>query len=72
MYKVGDKVIVTVGDFKGERGARTDKKLIGDGITVALEKDGKEISREVVLTGFGRTDTHELPNSLTWGPDGSL
>jgi len=36
------------------------------------EKDGKEISREVVLTGFGRTDTHELPNSLTWGPDGWL
>src|SRR5215468_9806599 len=26
------------------------------------EKDGKEVSREVVLTGFGRTDTHELPN----------
>jgi putative heme-binding domain-containing protein len=36
------------------------------------EKDGKEVSREVVLTGFGRTDTHELPNSLTWGPDGWL
>ena len=36
------------------------------------EKDGKEASREVVLTGFGRTDTHELPNSLTWGPDGWL
>ena len=36
------------------------------------EKDGKEISREVVLTGFGRTDSHELPNSLTWGPDGWL
>jgi hypothetical protein len=36
------------------------------------EKDGKETSREVVLTGFGRTDTHELPNSLTWGPDGWL
>jgi putative heme-binding domain-containing protein len=32
-------------------------------------KDGK---REVVITGFGRTDTHELPNSLTWGPDGWL
>ncbi len=32
------------------------------------EKDG----REVVVTGFGRTDTHELPNSLTWGPDGWL
>jgi putative membrane-bound dehydrogenase-like protein len=36
------------------------------------EKDGREISREVVATGFGRTDTHELPNSLTWGPDGWL
>ncbi len=27
---------------------------------------------EVIVTGFGRTDTHELPNSLTWGPDGYL
>ena len=27
---------------------------------------------ETVVTGFGRTDTHELPNSLTWGPDGWL
>jgi putative heme-binding domain-containing protein len=36
------------------------------------EVNGKEVSREVVLTGFGRTDTHELPNSLTWGPDGWL
>jgi putative heme-binding domain-containing protein len=27
---------------------------------------------EVILTGFGRSDTHELPNSLTWGPDGWL
>ena len=26
----------------------------------------------VVATGFGRDDTHELPNSLTWGPDGWL
>lgn len=33
------------------------------------EQDGKEVSREVVLTGFGRTDFHELPSSLTWGPD---
>ena len=24
----------------------------------------------VVLTGFGREDTHELVNSFTWGPDG--
>lgn len=34
--------------------------------------DGKADSREVVVTGFGRDDTHELPNSLTWGPDGWL
>ncbi len=34
--------------------------------------DGKADSREVVVTGFGRFDTHELPNSLTWGPDGYL
>jgi putative membrane-bound dehydrogenase-like protein len=27
---------------------------------------------QVVVTGFGRADTHELPNSLTWGPDGWL
>src|SRR5687767_5692549 len=27
------------------------------------EANGKEASRKVVLTGFGRTDTHELPNS---------
>src|SRR6516164_7290585 len=36
------------------------------------EKDGKAIRQEVILTGFGRADTHELPNSLTWGPDGWL
>lgn len=29
-------------------------------------------TEEVILTGFGRADTHELPNSLTWGPDGWL
>lgn len=34
--------------------------------------DGKADTIKVVLTGFGRTDTHELPNSLTWGPDGYL
>jgi putative heme-binding domain-containing protein len=33
---------------------------------------GKADKREVVVTGFGRHDTHELPNSLTWGPDGWL
>lgn len=42
-FDVGDKVIITEGHFKGDRGAITDKTLIGDGITVALEKGGKEI-----------------------------
>jgi transcription antitermination factor NusG len=45
-FKVGDKVIITQGDFKGERGAITDKHLVGDGLTVALEKNGKEIKTE--------------------------
>lgn len=44
--KKGDKVIITQGDFKGERGAITDKDVIGDGITVALEKNGREIKTE--------------------------
>ena len=34
--------------------------------------DGKADKRSVMLTGFGRTDTHELPSALTWGPDGWL
>jgi putative heme-binding domain-containing protein len=34
--------------------------------------DGKGDHREVVVTGFGRADTHELPSTLTWGPDGWL
>ncbi|MBI2826858.1 MAG: c-type cytochrome [Planctomycetia bacterium] len=34
--------------------------------------DGRADRREVVVTGFGRDDVHELPNSLTWGPDGWL
>ena len=33
---------------------------------------GKATKPEVILTGFGRDDRHELPNSLTWGPDGWL
>lgn len=28
--------------------------------------------REVVVTGFGRRDVHELPSALGWGPDGYL
>src|SRR5688572_1876409 len=34
--------------------------------------DGRADRREVLLTGFGRHDTHEVPNTLTWGPDGWL
>lgn len=38
-----------------------------------IGEDGKAVGKpEVVVTGFGRDDTHELPNSLTWGPDGYL
>jgi putative membrane-bound dehydrogenase-like protein len=37
------------------------------------DRDGKpDGPPRVVVTGFGRSDTHELPNSLTWGPDGWL
>lgn len=38
------------------------------------DDDGDDVadSREVLLTGFGRADTHELPSCLTWGPDGWL
>jgi putative membrane-bound dehydrogenase-like protein len=36
-------------------------------------RDGKADGEpQVVVTGFGRHDTHELPNSFTWGPDGWL
>lgn len=34
--------------------------------------DDKPDEWRVVLTGFGREDTHELLNSFTWGPDGWL
>jgi putative membrane-bound dehydrogenase-like protein len=37
------------------------------------DRDGKPDGKpQTVVTGFGRADTHELPNSLTWGPDGYL
>ena len=45
-FDVGDRVIITHGDFKGDRGTITDKDLFGDGIKVALEEDGKEIKTE--------------------------
>ncbi|MEE2885894.1 MAG: PVC-type heme-binding CxxCH protein [Planctomycetota bacterium] len=34
--------------------------------------DLKADQTEVIATGFGRQDVHEVPNSLTWGPDGYL
>lgn len=34
--------------------------------------DDRADVQTVVVTGFGRHDTHELPNALTWGPDGFL
>ena len=34
--------------------------------------DDRADVQTVVVTGFGRDDTHELPNALTWGPDGFL
>jgi putative membrane-bound dehydrogenase-like protein len=37
------------------------------------DRDGKADGEpQVIVTGFGRHDTHELPNSFTWGPDGWL
>lgn len=38
------------------------------------DTNGDDIAdtREVVLTGFGRQDTHELLNNFAWGPDGWL
>jgi transcription antitermination factor NusG len=41
--KKGDRVLITQGDFKGEWATIVDKDLIGDELTVALGKDGKEI-----------------------------
>ena len=38
------------------------------------DTDGDDVAdeRKVLITGFGRDDVHELPSSLTWGPDGWL
>jgi len=36
------------------------------------DNDGVADKEEVILTGFGRADRHELPNNLMWGPDGWL
>lgn len=34
--------------------------------------DGKADERRVILSGFGTGDSHQLINSLRWGPDGRL
>src|ERR1041384_3738622 len=34
--------------------------------------DDKADSKEIVMTGFGLEDRHELLNGFAWGPDGAL
>jgi len=34
--------------------------------------DGRADQRRIVLSGFGTGDSHQLINSLTWGPNGRL
>jgi len=43
-------------------------------ILLLTDTDGDGVSdeREVLFTGFARDDTHEIPNSFTWGIDGWL
>lgn len=48
-------------------GHAPDILLLTDG-----DGDGVSDHSEVLYSGFARTDTHELPNSFTWGPDGWL
>jgi len=36
------------------------------------DNDGTADSREVILSGFGTGDSHQMINSLRWGPDGCL
>ena len=42
-FNKGDRVLITEGDFKGEWATILEKDLIGDELTVALGKDGREI-----------------------------
>ena len=44
--KVGSKVIITEGDFQGDRGAIVKKRLLTSGLVVALEKNGREIKTQ--------------------------
>ncbi len=43
-------------------------------ILLLTDTDGDDVAdaREVLYSGFARDDTHELPNSFTWGIDGWL
>jgi hypothetical protein len=51
----------------------TRRALLGHDkrLTPLLDKQTDE-QLETILTDLGGHDTHELPNSLTWGPDGWL
>lgn len=43
-------------------------------VLLLKDTDGDDVAdtEEILFTGFGRDDTHELPNNLIWGPDGWL
>ncbi len=49
---------------------------VGNAPDILLLRDtnGDDVAdqQQVIVTGFGRADTHELPNAFTWGPDGYL
>ncbi len=58
---------IALGDGGVYVGAAPDFLFLRD-----TDGDDHADSREVLLTGFGREDTHELLNTFTWGPDGWL
>jgi putative heme-binding domain-containing protein len=41
-------------------------------IHIRKDKDGKAGKRRVLFSGFGTGDSHQMINSLCWGPDGCL
>src|SRR4051812_15097491 len=75
---VADKVTVFADGFSLAEGMQ----LGNGGLYVAAppnlyflrdtNNDDKADTQEVLLTGFGNEDRHELLNNLTWGPDGWL
>ena len=44
-FEVGDRVIITEGDFKGDRGVITDKNFIGDGALAYRDAFGNLVSQ---------------------------